>query len=87
MDITFKLLGKGCDICIADVPKACRTCERNPGLVQLKDNFKKPSKTPPTVPLTDDSSKIPDKNRAELKRWGYHVPAGPNTPVPRKQKP
>lgn len=87
MDITFKLTGKGCDICAAKVPEACRTCERNPSLLQLTDNFKKPSKTPPTVPLADDSSKIPAANRRELKGWGLHVPPSPNASVPGKQKP
>ncbi len=87
MDIVFKLIGKGCDICIASVPEACRICERNPSLVQLKDNYRKPSKTPPTIPLKDDSRKIPAANRRELKGWGLHVPAGPDASVPGKQKP
>lgn len=87
MDITFKLLGKGCDICIASVPEACRTCERNPSLIQLKDNYRKPSKTPPRIPLKDDSSKITAGNRRVLKGWGLHVPPDSNASVSDKQKP
>lgn len=75
MKVEFDKISQGCDICVAKSKENCRQCERNPGLLKLKDNFKRPDKKPPQPPVKDDVSrgKISDANRAELRAWGVRI--------------
>jgi hypothetical protein len=85
--VEFDKIGHGCEIC-TEKPKACGTCERNPNLLKLKDNFKRPSKTPPALPVKDnDRFLVNEQNRGMLGEWGIRPPPRPvQAPPPSQQE-
>lgn len=91
MKVEFDKIGQGCDVCIVKGKDTCPKCERNPGLVQLKDFFKRPPKQlPPPQGLDNPTARVSEQNRSELSGWGVHVPrqVAPVPPPPAgEQKP
>lgn len=77
MKVEFDKIGKGCDACAVKSDSTCPKCERNPGLLQLKDFFKKKEAAPPPkIPggLPGGIPRISPGNVQTLKDWGLNVP-------------
>jgi hypothetical protein len=77
MKVELDKIGKGCDVCAVKSAETCPKCERNPGLLQLKDFFKKREiGPPPRVPggLPGQVPRIPKNNVDTLRDWGLRVP-------------